>query len=304
MIRVACLIPGAVYAPELYALRDYFAENDEVSFTLVGTDEDPPDAKRFDLLYRLMGRSPRWEKSTVPEIHDYASLSVGRLPRCKNFVKRISNRTPVLFSFLSERVRSEYRFSSDIPYIIRDMGVPSAFLVSSATEKSTARFDFLYAGMLTTSRQIDRMAHAVSRAGRSILMVGEPEDRLYREIRGLPGVHFAGRVDRTDIPDHALQCRFGLNFTPDIYPYNLQTSTKVLEYCALGLGVVSNRYSWVEEFASASGARFLFYDGLESLDFRSLDDFAFSLPDMREYAWDSVLERSGVEEAIRAAVCG
>ena len=40
----------------------------------------------------------------------------------------------------------------------------------------------------------------------------------------------------------------GLNFTPDIFPFNVQSSTKTIEYSAAGLGVISNRYIWAETF--------------------------------------------------------
>jgi hypothetical protein len=58
-----------------------------------------------------------------------------------------------------------------------------------------------------------------------------------------------GPVSRDQLPEIYKNARFGLNYTPDIYPYNVQTSTKTLEYLASGLGVISNKYKWSEFFS-------------------------------------------------------
>lgn len=42
-----------------------------------------------------------------------------------------------------------------------------------------------------------------------------------------------GPVNRDQLPEIYKNARFGLNYTPDIYPYNVQTSTKTLEYLLL-----------------------------------------------------------------------
>jgi hypothetical protein len=47
-----------------------------------------------------------------------------------------------------------------------------------------------------------------------------------------------------------VQARAGLNLVPAHRPYTVQTSTKVLEYLAVGLPVVSNRYPWMETLSA------------------------------------------------------
>ena len=92
---------------------------------------------------------------------------------------------------------------------------------------------------------IERLA----RLGRRALVVGSPppHDDLSRFV-GLP-VTFAGPLRRADIPAALASARFGLNDTPDVFPYNRQTSIKTLEYAAAGLGIIANRYAWVQDFA-------------------------------------------------------
>lgn len=82
---------------------------------------------------------------------------------------------------------------------------------------------------------------------------------------------------------------------PDQLPYTRQTSTKLLEYCAAGLRVVSTDYAWVREFEQQHEARFAYIPYQASVAaYRTcfgpaLDQQALQVPDVRSLAWPRLL---------------
>ena len=97
------------------------------------------------------------------------------------------------------------------------------------------------------------------------------------------------------MPHQLRRARFGLNLVSNIEPYNQQTSTKLLEYCAVGLPVVSNDYAWVRYFAAhyqgnfhllrADPATWQFSFG------EALEAYPYVAPDVRELAWHKLLAK-------------
>jgi hypothetical protein len=65
-----------------------------------------------------------------------------------------------------------------------------------------------------------------------------------------------------------------------------------LEYCAAGLGVVSNSYQWVREFATERDAVFLWLDRLNVRE--DFEQAAFRVPDVSDLEWDIVLDKAGL----------
>jgi len=96
------------------------------------------------------------------------------------------------------------------------------------------------------------------------------------------------------------RARYGLNLVPDRLPYSEQTSTKLLEYCAVGLPVVSTDYRWVRGFAQQHGARLAFVPGRATaaryaeLLGPALDAQALTPPDVSALIWPHVMERLAV----------
>ena len=69
-------------------------------------------------------------------------------------------------------------------------------------------------------------------------------------LRLTPGVHCTGRIAQDQVPAQLLRARAGLNLMPERLPLAMQTSTKVLEYLAVGLPVLSNDYAWARAVAT------------------------------------------------------
>jgi hypothetical protein len=133
---------------------------------------------------------------------------------------------------------------------------------------------------------------AIHSAGRSLLLVGDVPAELQAQLP--PNATSTGRVDLAEVPRHLRRARFGLNLVPNVIPFQQQTSTKVLEYCAVGLRVVSNAYPWVRYFIAQHKANvYLLNDDAPSLATsfgEALDAYPYEVPDVRKLAWPHVLD--------------
>ncbi|MGD7708198.1 glycosyltransferase [Microlunatus sp. Y2014] len=232
----------------------------------------------------------------MPELHDYASLSTGRATWLKDTMKRWTSRQPVARSFLNEFVRDRMGFNDVVPSLLRDMGVPSSFY--ERAEPAEPEFDMVYVGSVTKSRGVDRLAQWAIQRRHSLLLVGTPELAIEKELSGEPGVTLYGPAKRSEIPDLTRKARFAFNITPAIHPLDRQTSTKVLEYLALGMPVITNDYYWIRRFEEESGARMYRFVDFGSLRLEDVASFPYVIPDMSPYRWDAVWERSGIVDVL------
>ena len=124
------------------------------------------------------------------------------------------------------------------------------------------------------------MANTATTTQRTLL-IGEPPVDLRKTLHTLG--HVTGRVPHGQVPTLLRRARYGLNLVPDQLPYSQQTSTKLIEYCAAGLPVVSTDYDWVRAFEARHGARFAYLP---------IPDMAGCVvPDVSTLAWPRVLER-------------
>ena len=124
---------GKANYPEIAAYREYFASEYEV----LDGDLDAYQAienKSNCIAWCIMGFFPnKIEAKQV--IHDYRSLSVGRLPALKDQVKRIFNAKPNLRIFQNTIMEDAMAFNDGIGSCILPMGVPE-YIFELAKEKS------------------------------------------------------------------------------------------------------------------------------------------------------------------------
>jgi hypothetical protein len=88
--------------------------------------------------------------------------------------------------------------------------------------------------------------------------------------------------------------KYGLNFNPELYPHSFQTSAKTIEYCPVGLGVISNRFNWAEEFMNERRANFLWLKIVNCIE----DVFTFPnvVPEIKDMEWNSLLDGIGFDK--------
>lgn len=279
------------YTPEAYAYEKYLKElghQVQLDYEL-----DPNN----DVNIYFMGTRPFWKKKEgrAIEIHEYQSLSTPPYAHFKNFAKKIVNKQPNGRVFLNEFVHRDLSFSDNIPYIYRDMGVDEA-LFQNPSENPL--YDIVYCGSIAGRNGLIEVLRRLAE-NYKVVIVGQVSD-LESSLLKHENITLLGRVERKDLPEIYRNCRFGLNFTPNFYPYNIQTSTKTLEYLASGLGVISNRYEWAEYFFKKINYQPFWLSCDTILDitkFENLNSFNYSV--MKDYSWDKILSHSNFAGFLR-----
>ena len=225
------------------------------------------------------------------QIHEYASASIPPYAWAKDQVKHWTQPRPDYRIHQNGWVRERMGFADDVPHALRDMGVAEHFF-DAPSNTPAPEFDLVYLGEMSRLLAFITVLHAILIAGRSLLLVGDVPAELQAQLT--PNVTCTGRVDQAQVPRHLRRARFGLNLVPNATPFQQQTSTKVLEYCSVGLRVVSNAYPWVRYFMAQHKANFyLLNDDAPSLATsfgEALDAYPYEVADVRALAWLQVLD--------------
>ena len=193
-----------------------------------------------------------------------------------------------------------FRPNADNPFFLGDapslQGVAQHFFDIAQPQVvatlAPPEFDLVYLGEMGRLAPFLPVLHTIHAAGRSLLLVGDVPDAVRLQLP--PSVTCTGRVPHADVPRQLRRARFGLNLVSNVEPYNQQTSTKVLEYCAAGLRVVSNDYAWVRYFAAHYEGNFhLLHDDPNTWQHsfgEALEAYPYRVPDVRALAWHEVLK--------------
>lgn len=282
------------YTPEAYAYADYL-KNKGMEVQLEYKEMLDPS---LDLHIYFLGMQPFWkiEKNKPKfEIHEYHSLSSPPYAHFKNLIKSIINEKPAGRIFLNEYVEKSFFFSKKIPSLHRDMGIDKSLFL---TDTKNISYDLIYSGSLFNRPGLLQEILRLAKINFKILIVGTTDNKTKEIFNSYNNIEFTGRVERHELPNLYKLARAGLNFTPNSYPFNVQTSTKTIEYCAAKLGVVSNRYKWSEEFSKKRNANFLWLEDLKSIT--DLDNFNFKIPDVSDLEWFNLLDNINFEKFIRS----
>ena len=284
MIRkVAIEISDKAFLPEAYAYCDYFrAKGLECELVTKGM----PGFLEYDAVLLFHGFHPFWRHYPKFIIGEYHSLSVGHCSRWKDALKRILNVRSDILIFLNDTVRKKLWFSHRSKFLLRGMGCEK--IDHLRREAVSKKYDIVYAGS-----QRDGLWEYVYKFltfGMTVAVVGN-DDSYKKE-----GLTCFGRVSPCKAREIILQSRYGLNFTPNVFPLNIQDSTKVIEYCSAGLGVITNRYKWVDNFEKNRSAKFLDLDSIKNA--KDISEFDFVVPDVSDLEWKTLLENTKLFELL------
>lgn len=244
---------GPAYMPELAAYETFLRQRGHEVVRHSDPATVPLDA---DVVWWICGRidahhSHRLRSSL--QVHEYASASVGRWPALKDRLKRWQHPHPDHRIFLNTWVRGRLGMDDGVPSSLRDMGVPTAFL--QASPSLPVDHDLVYLGEMSRLHSFLPALQAISQAGLKLLLIGQVPADLEGLLRLTPGVTCTGRIAQAEVPAQLLRARAGLNLMPNRLPLAMQTSTKVLEYLAVGLPVLSNDYAWARQVAAEHPGR-------------------------------------------------
>ncbi len=276
------------YTPEAYAYKRYLSLK---GFNVQLEYEDSLDLNN-DINIYVMGFRPYLKKSKgkAVEIHEYQSLSTAPFASVKDSLKKHINKSPVGRIFLNDVVHSGIKFNDDIPFIYRDMGVDIELF---QTPSKSPIYDIVYSGSIMGRVGLIEEILRLSKIGFRILVIGEIPNSLLDIFSDCKSITLVGKVSRNELPELYSKCMAGLNYTPNIYPFNIQTSTKTLEYLASGLTLISNKYEWIDIFSKKNNIEYINTDHLLKID--NLKSIKCK-KDFREFEWSEVLEKSNLYE--------
>ena len=178
------------------------------------------------------------------------------------------------------------------------MGIDKSFIQTKSNNKE---YDFVYVGSMSKAREFDKFLKVFTQKNNGKLcLIGNVNDSIYKKYKNNKDLIFTGKVPYSEVPRIASKAVYGINFVPDKYPYNVQTSTKLLEYLALGLKVITTDYQWVKKFENEQMCLFYKLDYYNlNFDIEDINKFAFkSNFNAENYTWDRIIEKSGMIEKL------
>ncbi|MCO5237673.1 MAG: glycosyltransferase [Chitinophagaceae bacterium] len=292
-MRVAFFHPGSAFLPEIDAYISFFKKYPGVETAVIPRQRKVRNFAEIE--WHFMGAHFKRDRATVV-IHEYASASIPPFAKFKNTLKRHLNCVPDYRVFYNETVRDQFRFRDGVAHGFRGHGVWN--YVFPHPDDSEKRYDFIYTGSIDPVRGFDRLLDCFvngSLKDRSLLVVSKGYERLAERLAGHPNIQFAGPVPYSEIYAYIRQCRYAINFMPDVYPFNRQVSAKFLDYAACSIPVISSKYSWIQDFEQQYGGRYFYLEpDLSNLRWEAVSSFNYGGPDLREWTWEKQMERSGI----------
>lgn len=279
MKDIAILVSTESFLPEAHA---YFAQLLHCGFTveLVKIKNYAPDEYRATIAF--LGFFPFWKGTTPVFIGEYHSKSCGSFRRSKDILKRLLNKRPDFYIVLNSYVANGLA-ANGIPQLERPMGHG----VSLRADNCPKEFDIVYAG--SYRRGLESVIEKLSEEELRILLIGDLHHLQFENVRCV------GVLSNSDALRAMASASAGLNYVPNIRPYSYQDCTKLIEYCALGLKVLTSWTPWVHEFTQARAARFALLEDDESVTYREALKKSLPPPNVDDLYWPSLLTRIGFE---------
>jgi glycosyltransferase involved in cell wall biosynthesis len=297
LVKILFLRSQKAYLPEVDAYVKYF--NSKKEFQAYDSSRIKGEYKldEFDVIWEFKGLGGVNTKEKVL-VHEYASLSTGGFPKIKNAVKKWLNPKPDLRIFLNANVKDGFGFNDGIDYCFRDMGIDESFIKLNTKKE----YEFVYVGAICKSRGIDNFLKIFTEKDNGkICLVGKVEDCIYNMYKNNRNIIFTGKVPYSEVPRIASKAIYGINYIPDQYPFNIQTSTKLLEYLALGLKIVSTDYKWVRQFEEKHNCSFYKLDCHNlRFDLNEINKYQYTSNFVADnFLWETIIANSKIEEKIK-----
>ncbi|MDM2795290.1 glycosyltransferase [Citrobacter freundii] len=247
-IKLAFIKTGKANLPEIDAYCDFFSPRFEVKVCQANEE-----LSHYDVLWNFMGFQGRKVRPDQFLIHEFASLSTPPFSRLKNSIKKIILPKPNLRIFLNKFIQDEMGFNDKIPYCYRDMGVNNIDRI----EGKNFDFDIVYVGAVKGRRLEEALDLLISYGlDCKIAIVGKVDNNFIKKYESA-GIIFTGQVPYSEVANIISRSKLCLNWVPDVYPYNIQTSTKFLEYLVAGKCIISNEYKWISDFTSSNNIKYV-----------------------------------------------
>jgi hypothetical protein len=249
----------------------------------------------------------RHRKKNIPTIHEYTSASVPPFRKWKDLLKCRMNAKPDYRLFLNEYVKQRFPFNDAIPCGYRDMGIPAS-PVQEKTGSAGKEYDFIYIGSSDKKRNLESLLQCFTRNDlkeHSLLILSKDYGHLEKKFADFKHIRFKGPVAHEEVSMHIAKARFGINYLPGIEPFSKQTSTKLLEYAAQHIPVISSDYTWIRDFQQKQGGNFFYLEkDLSNFTWKNVSQYPYSFPDLSQWGWEHQIRKSGVLEFLQSRFPG
>ena len=199
-MNIFILHPGKANYPEIAAYRSYFSDTFIVKDGTTSQYKEIPESEKEEtILWCIMGFYPFKIKAKYV-IHDYRSLSVGRLPKLKDRIKRLSNTKPDLRIFQNSLMEQVMGFNDEVPSTLLPMGVPD-WIFDLTPDPELAKGTYCYIGEITQERGMDHVIEAFVKSmplEQTLVLVGHPEKSIHEKFKDRKNIIFTGKVPQQE----------------------------------------------------------------------------------------------------------
>jgi len=286
--------PDKSYLPELEGYKSYFEKKYKVCIVTYNELKYKKIGKGI-ILWFFMGFYPRKYQADFI-VHDYRSLSVGMFPKVKDWIKKYFNHKPDLRIFLNKDVCRTLGFNDKVPFVYIDMGVPG--YIKDVICLKERLYDFVYVGEISKRRKIDLMLrNFIKEYGdrKTIILVGDAESSIKKEFSSYRNIIFTGKLSHKETLCIIAMSEIGVSFVPELYPYSLQTATKMLEYASLQKKIIASKTNSNIKTAEKYKIKVFFVDNYSFPSLPSLQSIPDNINfDYKKYTWNKIIEQSGL----------
>lgn len=286
------------FLPGLYGYRQFFSRYN-INCEVVTSDELNTVHRQVEWFF--LGTDFSSPREGIIRIHEYPSASLPPFRQWKDWVKSFINTQPDFRLFQNEFVKNALNFHDHIPYGFRELGIPEEWL--GGVPPLHKEFDFIYTGDISAARRMKDLFNHFTTVlkDRTLLVLSHRYEDLQQQYKDHRNIVFKGPVQKDQVREYLLKSRFALNYIPDIAPFNQQTSTKLLEYIACRVPVISTRYPWMTGFEERMGGRYFYLENdLRNFTWENINGFSYNFPDLTEWTWEQQIRNSGVLEFLQA----
>lgn len=302
---IAFVHTGKAFLPGMKAYADYFLKHGIE--TVIVLKKELKNIKP-DVEWHFMGSHFRKTHGPSLLIHEYASASTPPFAEIKNSIKRKLNVTPDFRLFLNEYVKEKFQFTDAIPFGFRDLGLNKEFLNAPfelAGEKK--EYDFIYSGSANQDLQLHQLLNHFTQSLKehTLLILSKNYHKLAEKYKKQTNILFAGPVFQSEVPAYIRKARFAINFKPDIEPHNRQTATKLMEYAACKVPVITSDFLWVRQFQQQYGGSYFYLENnLANFTWENINQFPYSFPDLNDLTWEYQIRKSGILDFLSTKFSG
>jgi glycosyltransferase involved in cell wall biosynthesis len=288
--------PHKAFLPEIDAYINFFS-----SYNIKTIVAKPEEASKInvEVEWHFMGTDRTKKKEAVIRIHEYASASLPPFRKIKDFIKKSFSTKPDFRLFLNAYVAQQFNFNDRVPFGFRDMGVRISNNIPRAI-----KYDFIYCGSVSRDMHFDKLLRCFTKSSlsdKTLLVLSKNYQQYAGRYKSFSNIIFEGPVNKEDVAGYICSAGFAINYKPNIAPHNHQTSTKLLEYAACNIPIITTDFPWMRHFEKIYGGSYFYLKpDFSNFTWENINKYQYASPNLESWAWENQIRKSGVIEFLRS----